>query len=127
MNYKVFSLTTGFLVWLLATLAFRFAGQYFFLTENPIVLAGLYISVIPFLGILVNFIFNKYHLSKLEAIQSAVLTVLPGMILDTFCIEFFAWVFPNLPATDGATFGSWLMWAYATVLFFGLIRKDPNE
>ena len=124
MNYKIFSLIMGFTIWLLATIAFRVAGHYFFLTDNPIVLTTLYISVIPFLGLVATHVFNRYNLGKLESIQSAVIMVLPGMIFDSFCIEFFALVFPNLPETDGATFGSWLMWAYAIVLVFGLFRKD---
>ncbi len=124
MNFKTFSLLLGFTIWLLATVAFRVAGQYFFLTDNPVVLTSLYLLVIPFLGLISNWVFNKFNLTKLEAVQSATLMVLPGMIFDTFCIEFFEWVFPNLPPTDGATFGSWLMWAYASVLVFGLIRKD---
>ncbi len=82
--------------------------------------------MIPFLGFVANLVFNKYKLNKLQATQSATMMVLPGMVLDTFCIEFFAWIFPNLLETDGATFGSWLMWAYATILVFGLIRKDKK-
>ncbi len=126
MNYRIFSLIIGFAIWLLATIAFRVAGQYFFVTDNPVILTALYLAVVPFLGFVATWVFNKYKLGKLESIQSAVIMVLPGMIFDTFCIEFFAWVFPNLPETDGATFGSWLMWAYATVLVFGLIRKDKK-
>ena len=124
MNYKIFSLIAGFTIWLLATMVFRLAGQYFFFTDNPTIMIGLYLAVIPFLGFVVNAIFNRYKLTKLEAIQSATIMVLPGMILDAFCIEFFAVVFPNLPESDGATFGSWLMWAYASVLIWGLVRKE---
>nr|WP_321413000.1 DUF5367 family protein [uncultured Allomuricauda sp.] len=127
MNYKIFSLLVGFTIWLLATIVFRVAGQYFFLTDNAIVLITLYLAVVPFLGVVASWVFNKYKLNKLQAIQSAAIMVLPGMVFDSFCIEFFAWVFPNLPETDGSTFGSWLMWAYATVLAFGLIRKEKNE
>ncbi|PID69266.1 MAG: hypothetical protein CR989_02575 [Flavobacteriales bacterium] len=123
MNYKFFSLFIGFIIWLLATIAFRVAGQYFFLTDNAVILIGLYLMVIPFFGFVTNWVFNKFKLNKLQAVKSAAIMVLPGMIFDTFCIEFFALVFPNLPETDGATFGSWLMWAYATVLVFGLIRN----
>ncbi len=126
MNYKVFSLVIGFTIWLLATIAFRVVGHHFFLTDNAIVLTGLYVAVVPILGLVATWVFNKYKLSKLQAIQSAAIMVLPGMVFDTFCIEFFAWVFPNLPETDAATFGSWLMWAYATVLIFGLLRKEKK-
>lgn len=126
MNYKIFSLIVGVTIWLLTTIAFRVAGQYFFLTNNPMVMIGLYLAVIPFLGFVATYVFNRYQLTKLEAIQSATIMILPGMIFDTFCIEFFSWVFPNLQETDGATFGSLLMWAYATVLIFGLIRKEKK-
>lgn len=124
MNYKGFSLLIGFTIWLLATIAFRVAGQYFFLTENPVVLTGLYLILIPLLGFVAHWVFNKYKMTRAEAIQAAVLMVLPGMIFDTFCIKFFGWVFPNLAENQGAAFGSWLMWAYAIVLIFGLIRKE---
>jgi len=126
MNYKRFSLLIGFTIWLLATVAFRVAGQYFFLTENPVVLTGLYLILIPVLGFVANWVFNKYGMTRAEAVQAAVMMVLPGMIFDAFCIKFFAWVFPNLPESQGATFGSWLMWAYALVLIFGLMRKGSR-
>jgi membrane protein insertase Oxa1/YidC/SpoIIIJ len=89
MNYKSFSLLLGFAIWLLATIAFRVAGHYFFLTDNLAVLTGLYIFVVPFLGLIANWLFNKFKLTKMEAVQSASLMVLPGMIFDTFCIQFF--------------------------------------
>lgn len=125
-NYKFFSLLVGFLIWLLATLAFRFVGQFFFLTDKPIVMTGLYVAVVPILGFTATWVFNRYRLNSMEVTLSAVLMILPGMILDTFCIAFFAWVFPNMMEKDAATFGSWLMWAYATVLVFGLMRKDKT-
>ena len=126
MNYKTFSFVIGFGIWLLATIAFRVAGQYFFLTDNPVILIGLYLVLIPVLGLIATAVFNKFQLGRLESIHSAALMVLPGMVFDTFCIEFFDWLFPNLPVTDAATFGSWLMWAYVTVLVFGLLRKDKK-
>lgn len=126
MTYPGFSLLIGFSIWLLATIAFRVGGQFFFLTENPVVLIGLYLIVVPFLGGIALWVFNRYQLNKPEAVQAAALMVLPGMFFDTFCIKFFAWVFPNLPETADATFGSWLMWAYATVLVFGLLRRAKS-
>ncbi|WP_194972587.1 DUF5367 domain-containing protein [Aquiflexum lacus] len=126
MDYKKFSLFLGFMVWLMATIAFRFAGQYFFLTDNTLVMVGLYILVVPVLGVLANWVFNSYQLGRLESIQSATLIVLPGMAFDTFIIIFFPVVLPNLPPTDAPIFGSWLMWAYASVLAFGLTRKESS-
>lgn len=124
MNYKTTSFIVGFTIWILATIAFKLVGHHFFLTNNLAVLIALYIAVVPILGFVALQVFNRYKLTQLEAIQSATIMVLPGMVFDTFCIKFFAWCFPNLPETDGATFGSWLMWAYAVVLIFGLMRKN---
>lgn len=50
--------------------------------------------------------------------------VLPGMLLDTVCIQFFGNLFPNMPETYSKTFASWLMFAYSIVLIFGLLRKN---
>lgn len=47
MNYKNFSLLVGSIGWLVATLIFRFAGQYFFIIDNPYVMIGLYIETVP--------------------------------------------------------------------------------
>lgn len=127
MNYKFFSLTIGFTIWLIATIAFRILGHHFFLTENHLVMSLLYLALIPVLGFIATWTFNRYNLNKLEAIQSAAIMVLPGMFLDVFCIKFFASVFPNLPEKDGVTFGSWLMFAYSMVLIFGLIRKGNKD
>lgn len=123
MNYKVASLIIGFSIWLIATIVFRLFGQHFFITDNAFILLALYLILIPVLGLIVNFVINKYKLSKLEASYSTVIMVLPGMIADTFCIQFFSFVFPNLPVIDGITFSSWLMCAYSIVLIFGLKNK----
>lgn len=127
MNYKISSFIIGFTIWLIATIVFRLWGQYFFVTNNAFILTALYLILIPVLGLIVNLVTNKYKLNRLEAIHSTVIMVLPGMIFDTFCIQFFSLVFPNLPATDGITFGSWLMWAYSIVLIFGLLREDKKS
>lgn len=111
----------GFLVWLLATLAFRLAGQFFFLTESPIILSILYVVVIPSMIFLALFTFKKFHLSGFEKTAAGILLVLPGMLIDTFAIQFFEAIFPNIPATRAASFGSWLMWAYSIVLVTAII------
>lgn len=126
MNYKFFSLAIGFTIWFIATVTFRIAGHHFFLTEDKLIISLLYLALIPFLGVIATWTFNKYKLNKFEAIHSAVIMVLPGMFLDTFCIKFFESIFPNLQEKDGVTFGSWLMFAYSIVLFFGLIRKKKK-
>lgn len=122
-NYPLFSLIVGFLVWLSATVLFRLAGHYFFLVDNALVLTALYILLIPALGMISTWVFHKFKLSQLESVKAAALMVLPGMLLDTLCIQFFEIVFPNMPEIYSKTFGSWLMFAYAIVLISGLLQK----
>lgn len=126
LNYKAFSLLFGFLVWFVATLAFRYAGHLFFLTDKPLVLLGLYLGVVPVLGLLTLWVFKKYRLSGLERVNSAVLMAIPGMVLDTLCIEWFEVVFPTLASEVGLTFSSWLLWVYAVVLIWGSLETAPK-
>ncbi|WP_343532018.1 DUF5367 family protein [Pedobacter sp.] len=126
-NYLLISFIVGFLVWLSATILFRLVGQYFFIVDNALIMAVLYLILIPALGIISTSVFNKFKLGNLESIKSAAIMVLPGMILDTVCIQFFENLFPNMPEIYSKTFASWLMFAYAIVLIFGLLRKNQEQ
>jgi hypothetical protein len=126
-NYRQISLIVGFLVWLCATILFRLAGQYFFIVGNAGILVVLYLILIPVLGLISIAVFNSCKLNRSESIGSATLMVLPGMLLDSFCVQFFEDIFPNMPTTDSKTFGAWLMFAYAIVLIFGLLRKKDYD
>lgn len=111
----------GFLIWLLATLAFRLVGHLFFITESPIIFTTLYVVVTLLLVILSVITFKQFKLIEFENVIAGVLLVLPGMIIDTFAIQFFSDFFPNMETSKAAAFGSWLMWAYSTVLLTSII------
>ncbi len=125
-NYPLISFIVGFLVWLSATILFRVAGHYFFIVDNTWVMIGLYLLLIPSLGFVSTAVFNKFKLDNLESIKATAIMVLPGMLLDVLCIHFFEKVFPNMPEIYSKTFASWLMFAYAVVLIWGLLRKSKN-
>ncbi|MDV3751560.1 DUF5367 family protein [Elizabethkingia anophelis] len=120
-RYFISILAIGFLIWLFATIAFRVAGQFFFITDSAVVLSILYIIVVPVLGLVTVFTCRKFRLTGLENVVAGVLLVLPGMLIDTFVIQFFGSIFPNMPENNAATFGSWLMWAYTIVLISSVI------
>lgn len=122
-NYLLISLITGFLVWLSATLLFRLLGQHFFIVDNALLMLFLYSILIPALGVISTSVFKRLKLDNLESVKSATVMVLPGMLLDTVCIQFFERIFRNMPEIYSKTFASWLMFAYAIVLIFGLLRK----
>ncbi|WP_407533157.1 DUF5367 family protein [Elizabethkingia anophelis] len=120
-RYFISILAIGFLIWLFATIAFRVAGQFFFITDSTVVLSILYIIVVPVLGLVTVFTCRKFRLTGLENVVAGVLLVLPGMLIDTFVIQFFCSIFPNMMESNAATFGSWLMWAYTIVLISSVI------
>lgn len=109
----------GFVLWLIAMLVFRFAGQMFFLPdETPRMI--LFVAT-PIVVGLVTFVSLKLlkeaHGDEAEA---AIGLAVPGMLLDTFVVHEFSRVFPNLdPALDSA-FGALMLLAYGSVLFVGL-------
>lgn len=120
-RYLIPILGIGFLIWFLATIAFRAAGQFFFITDSPVILSILYVIVVPTLSFTTVLTCRKFRLKGPENVVAGVLLVLPGMLIDTFVIQFFGDVFPNMPTNRAATFGSWLMWAYTIVLITSLI------
>lgn len=125
-NYVTTSFIVGFSVWFLATIVFRVAGQYFFIVDSISIMLVLYLGLIPSLGLLSTCIFRIFNLGQLESLKAAVIMVLPGMLLDTICVKFFADVFPNMLESDGKTFGSWLMFAYSIILISALFRKTKK-
>lgn len=70
-----------------------------------------------------NLFFRRFQLTGTQPSLSSALIVLPGMILDTFVILFFSDALPNMPTHADAEFGSWLMWAYSSVLLYGVIKS----
>ncbi|AVF48678.1 hypothetical protein CMT89_06095 [Elizabethkingia anophelis] len=120
-RYFIYILAIGFIIWLFATIAFRVAGQFFFITDSAVILSILYIVVVPVLGLVTVFTCRKFRLTGLENVAAGVLLVLPGMLIDTFVIQFFGSIFPNMPESSASTFGSWLMWAYTIVLITSVI------
>ena len=109
----------GFVLWLIASIVFRFAGQYFFTPEETpriivFVATPIIIGIVTFLSLR---LLKEAHGDEGEA---ALGLAIPGMLLDAFIVHEFPRVFPNLdPTLDGA-FAALTLLAYSTVLFVGL-------
>ena len=117
----------GFLVWLLATIIFRLAGQVFFLTERIAALALLWIVTAIALVIIARMLFRWQGLERAQRFEAAALMVISGMILDAFITEGFATVFPNMPAAAAGSFGAWLLLAYASVIFSAFLPTGADS
>ena len=120
MNRKLF-LAIGFLIWLLATIVFRAAGQVFFLVDEPAALMLLWLLTLAAMLGLALLLFRWQGLGRAQRFEAAVLLVISGMILDAFITQGFASFFPNMAATAAGSFGAWLLLAYASVLLAALL------
>jgi hypothetical protein len=109
----------GFVLWLIATAIFRFAGQMFFLPdETPRMI--LFIATPIVVGLVTVLALKLLKEARGDEAEAAVGLALPGMLLDTFIVHEFAQVFPNLDPALDSIFGALMLLAYATVLFVGL-------
>lgn len=110
----------GFLLWLAATLLFRFWGDELINPEKPFIWL-LFILVVPSILLILNRVFRNRETSPENRPKAALLIAMPGMILDLGSIGFHQFVFPSLPEPYLHLFFVWLLWAYSLILLGGLI------
>ena len=115
LNRKLF-FGIGFAIWLLATIVIRAFGHIIFLYEEAAYLRLLWPLTFAAMLALANALFRWQKLSRSQRFEAAALLVISGMLLDAFVTQFFAWVFPNMPAEAAGSFAAWLLIAYAGVL-----------
>jgi len=118
----------GIVLWLIGTLAFRFAGQYFF-TSDEIGRVILFAATVPVTGVLTLAILRWLREAPGDEGEAAIALAFPGMALDAVAAYNFDRVFPNLDPTLDSTFGALMLTAYATVIFTGLMttRLAPRD
>ncbi len=110
----------GFLVWLLATLIVRVSGQHFLDTDEPVIVAFLFLGTIPLIAAVTIPIYDWRKVSLHDRPAAAILMSLPGILIDVVVVLMFSTVYPNLGDVAGL-FGAWLLWAYGLVLITGLL------
>jgi biotin transporter BioY len=124
--YRYLSAAWGFIIWLAATGALRDAGHLLFQNERQWVVIVTFIATVPVIALATYPIYALLRLRGSERVIAAALMALPGMLLDTLSVVFFARAFPNIdPALDGV-FAAWLLWAYALTLITGFWPSKPE-
>ena len=114
----IFHSLVGFILWVLATLLFRFYGQMFFYPD-VLIISVLFIVTAPVLwGFMVLYLGVLNVLPENRAL-AAIGFVLPGMALDSLVTANFPVVFPNLDMSLDGMFGALMIWCYAALLFGG--------
>jgi len=101
--------TTGFVIWLLATIALRLGGQWIINPASTAAVAALLAISAPAMFYLPRRIFAGLGLAPDRYAAAGIALVAPGMILDTISAIWFPQVFPNMPADAAGLFGGWLL------------------
>ncbi|WP_391559295.1 DUF5367 family protein [Robertmurraya sp.] len=117
----------GFLLWISATILFRFFGQLFLIPGNVVLLLITFIMAIPLISLATYPYYYLRKIPKSKRLISAVQIALPGMILDIFSIIYFKKVFSNLHIDSLPFLASWLLWAYSLILISGFSIKIKSD
>jgi hypothetical protein len=108
--------TTGFVIWLLATIALRVGGQWLFNPESTVSIVMLLAISGPALFMLPRRIFAGLALRHDQYAMAATALVAPGMLLDTISAIWFPQVFPNMRPDAAGLFGGWLLFCNVSAL-----------
>jgi hypothetical protein len=112
---------TGFIIWAVATIALRLAGQYVF-RGSPI---PLLIITLPVMIAVAITVLRRYRLPEQRAL-AAVALVAPGMLLDTISAIWFPTVFPNIRPDAAGAFGGWLLFCNVVVLLTAVLSAPSR-
>lgn len=128
-----FMISFGVLLWLAATIMFRWFGNILVDPGSPWIWLS-FILIVPVVLFLQRWLFISRQIPPGSRPRAAILTALPGMLLDLFSVSFHSVVFPSLPASLLPVFFVWLLWAYSVILLGGLLwsrqgsdRKRANS
>jgi hypothetical protein len=114
---------TGFLIWLVATIALRLGGQYVF-GRVPALL--LLLITLPVMALVARALLWHFPTREQRAL-GAIALVSPGMLLDTISAIWFPLIFPNIRTGCSGLFGGWLLFCNVVVLLTAvLFRPSPG-
>jgi len=114
---------TGFIIWLVATIALRLGGQYVF-GRLPATL--LLLITLPVMVLVARAVLGHLPTREQRAL-GAIALVSPGMLLDTISAIWFPLIFPNIRIGCSGLFGGWLLFCNVVVLLTAvLFRPSPR-
>jgi len=114
---------TGFIIWLVATIALRLGGQYVF-GRLPVTL--LLLITLPVMVFVARLVLGHLPTREQRAV-GAIALVAPGMLLDTISAIWFPLIFPNIRIGCSGLFGGWLLFCNVVVLLTAvLFRPTPR-
>jgi len=108
-------ITTGFAIWLVATIALRLAGQWIVKPGALWAIALLGVSA-PLMFMLPRGLFERFAVDRNRYALAGIALVAPGMLLDTISAIWFPQVFPNMQPEAAGVFGGWLLFCNVLAL-----------
>jgi hypothetical protein len=119
--------TVGLVIWLVATIALRLAGQRMFHPDRPwSVIALLAISAL-LMFLLPRWLFARFSISREQRALGGITLATPGMFLDTVSAICFSTVFPNIHPDAAGLFGGWLLFCNVVALVSAATSGDRTR
>jgi hypothetical protein len=118
-------LAIGTVVWALATLILRLAGQYLVPTETGWIVV-LFLASMLACAWVARFACRRAGLPRTHWTAGAISLLLPTLVLDPFSSAFFGTVFPSMPARAAGVFGGWMLSCCAGALVGSLDRAKAR-
>jgi hypothetical protein len=115
----------GFVIWVVATLALRFGGQYMFRGNSTSTFSLLLVSL-PVMIVVGVALLRPYQAPQ-ERAFAAIALVAPGMLLDTVSSAWFPAIFPNIRFDAAGVFGGWLLFCNVVVLLTAVAVRSGQQ
>lgn len=119
----------GLGVWAAVFVGFRLVGHLLLDPARPLVVAGLFVAVVPLMGLVTYPVYRWAQIAPPTRPRAAALMSVPGMVLDALLVAFAGTLLPNLPRASVVLFAAALLFGYAVVLLTGLVPlgESPRE
>jgi hypothetical protein len=114
---------SGLLIWIVATIALRFAGQRILRPNNPMGTLILFGISFFLMAVLVRRLCVRLRLPHEDWPAGAIAVLLPTLLLDPFSSAFFPVAFPNMAPELAGVFGGWMLICCAG----GLVGAMPGR
>lgn len=118
----------GVTVWFAVAVLIRLVGHIFLSPENPLLVFGFFLSVIPLMIAVTYPVYNRLDISVGSRATAAALMSIPGLFLDVLLVLYAEIIFPQMEIAAVINYAAILLFGYAIVLVTGFVpRKSTSE
>jgi hypothetical protein len=121
-NYRVLRL--GFVIWLVATIVLRVAGQHIVPTKGWAIVVTFVVSFAAMAWV-ARYICRRVGVRPTDWPAAAISLATPTLVLDPFSSAFFSVLFPNIRADAAGAFGGWMLCCVAGAVCGACVGRPP--